>query len=70
MTINENLIRDKLANNLEVLEEGLTLVETELQLSNDFGSGGRIDILAKDEFGQYVVIELKKNDQAESPLVH
>lgn len=70
MSINENVIRDKLASNLEVLESGLTLIETEFRLSNDFGSGGRIDILAKDEYGQYVVIELKKSDQAARQGIH
>lgn len=70
MSINENVIRDKLASNLEVLESGLTLIETEFRLSNDFGAGGRIDILAKDEYGQYVVIELKKSDQAARQGIH
>ena len=59
MTFNEASIRDNLANNLAVLEPGLGLIETEHPLKNAHGTSGRIHILAKDRFGNRVIIEVK-----------
>jgi len=60
----ENVIRDKLAQTLEKLEPGLTLVEVNHKLPNDVGAKGFIDILARDRLGNLVIIELKRSDQA------
>jgi hypothetical protein len=51
----ENLIRDKLAQTLEELEPGLTLVEVNHKLPNDAGAKGFIDILARDRVGNLVI---------------
>ena len=59
----ENQLRDQLASNLALLEPGLTLVGTEFALSNPDGAGGQIDILARDQFSNRVIIELKRSDK-------
>ncbi|MEU8344916.1 endonuclease NucS domain-containing protein [Spirillospora sp. NPDC048832] len=56
----ENWIRPQLAEHLEVLEPGLKLITEEYVLPNASGSGGRIDILARDQHQMWVVIELKR----------
>ena len=43
----EERIRDYLAANLDLLEQGLVLVKKEFSLPNLEGAGGRIDILAR-----------------------
>jgi|GEM_PF-2635049 len=60
----ESVIRDRLTKKLDVLEPGLTLVEVNHKLPNDAGAKGFIDILAKDQVGNIVIIELKRSDQA------
>ena len=60
----ESDIRDRLAGNLGVLEEGLTFVEKEHKLPNEVGGKGTIDILARDQVGKFVIIELKRSDAA------
>lgn len=66
----EARIRDYLAENLALIEPGLVLVEKEFRLANPFGAGGSIDILAKDGLGHFVVIELKRSDQAARAALH
>jgi RecB family endonuclease NucS len=61
--VNEAGIRDFLINNLDIIEPDLKLVKKEFTLKNEFGAGGRIDILAKDKFGMFVIIEIKKSDK-------
>ena len=60
----EDKIRDFLATNLHFISSGLRLIEKEFVLPNPAGTGGRIDLLARDEFGVFVVIEIKRSDQA------
>ncbi|MFM5980455.1 MAG: endonuclease NucS domain-containing protein, partial [Sphaerospermopsis kisseleviana] len=62
--VNEAGIRDFLINNLDIIEPDLKLVKKEFTLKNEFGADGRIDILAKDKFGMFVIIEIKKSDKA------
>jgi RecB family endonuclease NucS len=53
-------LRDFLARNLEQVEKGLALYETDESNGVEFPvDGGRIDILATDADGKFVVIELK-----------
>ncbi|MCG9770346.1 endonuclease NucS [Pseudoalteromonas piscicida] len=66
----ESTIRDKLALNLEILENGLQLLHKEYFIENKLGASGYIDILAKDEFDNLVVIELKKSDQSARAGIH
>jgi hypothetical protein len=53
-------LRDFLARNLDRIEPGLALVERDGQSGIEFPvDGGRIDLLASDRFGKFVVVELK-----------
>ena len=61
---NEEEFRDHLAERLELVEPGLTLLKTEYWLDNPEGSGGRIDILARDAFDHIVCIEIKRSDNS------
>jgi hypothetical protein len=56
----EHDLRDYLARNLSLIEPGLKLYSEEGVTGVEYPAGGRfIDILAVDDAGQYVVIELK-----------
>jgi hypothetical protein len=60
----EAALRDYLADNLEVIERGLEKLDKEAKLPSRQGAAGRLDILARDRFGNIVVIEVKRTDQA------
>ncbi|REH00984.1 endonuclease NucS domain-containing protein [Flavobacterium aquicola] len=62
--LSEATIRDYLAGQLDFIESGLTLLEKEHFLPNVSGSNGFVDILAKDRFNNFVVIEIKRSQQA------
>ncbi|WP_434740771.1 endonuclease NucS domain-containing protein [Micromonospora sp. SH-82] len=64
--MHEDEIRDKLAENLSIIEPGLNLVATNFRLPNDAGSIGKIDILAKDTTGAHVIIEINSGQLSES----
>lgn len=56
----ESQLRDFLAHNLGVLEPGLRLYEEEGKSGIEYPvDGGRIDVLAVDQVGKHVAIELK-----------
>jgi Endonuclease NucS len=57
----EHVIRDYLAGQLDLLEAGLRLHETEFPLPNSVGTRGYIDILARDENQMWVIIEVKRD---------
>ncbi len=69
-TPDEAVIRDFLMNNLEIIESDLTIIRKEFPLESSFGAGGRIDILAKDKFGVFVIIEIKKSDKTARQALH
>lgn len=66
----EARIRDYLALHIQLLEDGLTFVSKEYELSNRLGSNGFVDLLARDRFGHLVVIEIKRSDQAARSAIH
>lgn len=66
----EERIRDFLAINLNTIESDLILVRKEYKLPNSLGSAGSIDILARDSLGHYVIIEIKRSDQAARAALH
>jgi hypothetical protein len=61
---NEEEFRDHLAERMELIEPGLVLLKTEYGLDNPNGSGGRIDILARDAFDHIVCVEIKRSDNS------
>jgi hypothetical protein len=62
--VNENAIREKLSETLDLLEPGLALVEVNHKLPNELGGKGFVDILARDLTGKFVIIELKRSDDS------
>jgi hypothetical protein len=66
----EDKIRNYLAARLEHLENGLNFIDKEYRLPNADGTGGKIDILAKDLYGHFVVIEIKRSDQTARQAIH
>lgn len=63
-------LRDALSKRLDILEQGLSLRSTEYRLANDYGSHGRIDILASDRYGATVIVEIKKSNQTARQALH
>lgn len=64
-------LRTELAKRLELIEPRLSLIGEEHFLANAQGSSGRIDILARSTADQsYVVIELKRSNQASRQALH
>lgn len=68
--MNEAALRDELATKLEILEPGLVLIEKECPLPNPLGAKGFVDILARDRFGNRVIIELKRSNQTARQALH
>nr|WP_321440567.1 endonuclease NucS domain-containing protein [uncultured Hyphomonas sp.] len=62
--ITEASIRDYIADHLNLIEPGLTLVDTEFRLPNKQGASGFLDIFARDAAGKLVIIEIKRTDSA------
>lgn len=60
----ETVIRDKLSKSLAVLEPGLKLIEVNHKLPNPIGPKGFVDILARDRFKNFVIIELKRSNES------
>jgi len=63
MKVKESIIRENIAENLNLLDENLKLVAQEHYIKMPDGKKAFIDILAKDDFGCFTVIELKKSNQ-------
>ena len=66
----ERALQKQLAHDPGLLESGLRCVETEYHLTNSEGTRGRIDILARDAHGSWVVIELKRADATATQALH
>lgn len=60
----EHIIRDWLVVNLDFIEPGLQLIGKEHYLPDEMGSSGFIDILCKDVYNNFVIIEIKRSDSA------
>ncbi len=60
----EHALRDHLADHLDLVEDDLRLLAKEYGISNPDGANGKVDILARDELGHLVVIELKRSDKS------
>lgn len=60
----EHIIRDWLVENPQFIEPGLEVVDKEHYLPDDAGTSGFIDILCKDPFNNFVILEIKRSDPA------
>jgi hypothetical protein len=69
-TPSEAEIRRYLAANPSALEPGLVLVKEEFPLQNPDGARGYVDLLCRDPFGHFVIVELKRSDSAARQAVH
>lgn len=63
-------LRDLLATQIAILEDGLEVLEIEQYLPSTIGTRSFIDILAKDKRGRWVLIELKRSDAASRQAIH
>jgi hypothetical protein len=68
--VHEHELRDRLAENLEILEKGLRLVRKEYHIRNDQGADGFIDIVGQDRYNNLVVIELKRSAKTAGSALH
>ncbi|MFJ2608709.1 endonuclease NucS domain-containing protein [Streptomyces sp. NPDC087425] len=66
----ESVLRDQLAQNLTLIEPGLSLIGTEFHLRNPHGARGYVDILARDGLGKVVIIELKRSESTARQAIH
>ncbi|MFT4270433.1 MAG: endonuclease NucS [Pantoea sp.] len=63
MKVYEEEIRENVAKYLNLLDPSLRLVDQEYFIQTANGRVAYIDILAKDDFGCFTIIEIKKSDQ-------
>ncbi|MET3927518.1 endonuclease NucS domain-containing protein [Devosia sp. 2618] len=63
-------LRDLLATQIAILEDGLEVIEIEQYLPSTIGTRSFIDILARDKRGRWVLIELKRSDAAARDAIH
>lgn len=68
--MSESIIRDILAGDLSVLENGLELVEVEKYIPSELGTRSFLDLLAKDRRDHWVVVEVKKTNAAAREAAH
>ncbi len=66
----EATLRDMIAKDIEVLEQGLVLLSKEQYIPHSLGTKGFIDLYAKDKNGNHVIIELKKSDASSREAIH
>ncbi|CAG9237348.1 DUF91 domain-containing protein [Paraburkholderia sabiae] len=67
---NEDELRNDIANKLNLVESGLTLIQRNYAIENRQGADGSFDILAKDEFSNFVIIEVKRSDKTARQTLH
>ncbi|MCT3758328.1 DUF91 domain-containing protein [Elizabethkingia anophelis] len=60
----EHIIRDWLVDNPNFIEEGLQVIDKEHYLRDDVGTNAFIDILCKDIYNNFVIVEIKRSDIA------
>jgi hypothetical protein len=68
--MSEAIIRDLLASDLSVIERGLQLLDVEKFIPSEIGTRCFLDLLAKDDKGHWVIIEVKKTNAAAREAAH
>ncbi len=66
----ESDIRDSLADNLHLIDSNLHLISKEYYLPNPEGTRSYVDILAQDNDQNYVIVEIKRTNQAARQAIH
>ena len=66
----ESELRDAISKRVEVLGKGLVLLNKEQFIPNSLGTRSFIDLYAKDEHGNHVLIELKRSRPATREAIH
>lgn len=66
----ESTLRDLIAQNIEKLKPGLTLLQKEQYIPNEHGTKSFIDLYATDEEKRHVLIELKRSNAAARQAIH
>jgi hypothetical protein len=66
----EPQLRDLVSLNISKLESGLTLLQKEQYIPNEFGTRGFVDLYAKDEADNHVLIELKRSNTSSREALH
>ncbi|RQU18573.1 DUF91 domain-containing protein [Burkholderia cenocepacia] len=67
---NEDELRDAIADKLHLIEPGLKFLSKNYIVQNLNGADGSLDILAKDRYGHFVIIEIKRSDAAARQALH
>ncbi|WP_413707566.1 endonuclease NucS domain-containing protein [Ralstonia sp. Ralssp110] len=70
MQLTEAELRDRIAENVALLEEGLQLLNKEQYIPNSLGTRSFVDLYARDSRGHHVLIELKRSDAAAREAIH
>jgi hypothetical protein len=68
--MNETQVRDLLISNLHILDLGYKFLDKETYLPSEIGTRSFIDILACDENGKYIIIEVKKSNAVARQAIH
>lgn len=58
----ESEIRDWLSLNLDFIDKDLKLIQKEFYLKDDIGANGYVDLLCKDSYNNFVIIEIKRSE--------
>lgn len=66
----ESALRDLIAQHINKLKPGLTLLQKEQYIPNEHGTKSFIDLYAKDEKRRHVLIELKRSTTASRQAIH
>lgn len=66
----ESALRDLIAQQINKLKPGLTLLQKEQYIPSEHGTKSFIDLYAKDEKGCHVLIELKRSTTASRQAIH
>lgn len=66
----ESTLRDLIAQNIEKLKPGLTLLQKEQYIPNEHGTKSFIDLYATDKRNRHILIELKRSTVSARQAIH
>lgn len=68
--LNEGEFRDDLCNKLDRIEKGLVLIKSNYIVRTAQGASGSFDILARDRYKNFVIIEVKRSNAVARQALH